>query len=76
MGQSLSQVIATALGSGQLDVVGKGNLVEQRVVALGPTDGDLVTLTDGIKEGDRIISGNLQKIFPGAAVQPLDAGGG
>jgi multidrug efflux system membrane fusion protein len=47
---------------------------EQRVVALGPTDGDL--LTSGIKEGDKIISGNLQKIFPGAAVQPLDGGGG
>lgn len=70
----------TALGSSQFGkyvyVVGKDNLVEQRVVALGPTDGDLVTLTSGIKEGDRIISGNLQKIFPGAAVQPLDGGGG
>lgn len=70
----------TALGSSQFGkyvyVVGKDNLVEQRVVALGPTDGDLVTLTNGIKEGDKIISGNLQKIFPGAPVQPLDAGGG
>jgi multidrug efflux system membrane fusion protein len=34
-----------------------------------------VTLTTGIKEGDKIISGNLQKIFPGAPVQPLDGGG-
>ncbi|MBB6469554.1 multidrug efflux system membrane fusion protein [Aminobacter lissarensis] len=69
----------TALGSSQFGkyvyIVGKDNLVEQRVVALGPTDGDLVTLTSGIKEGDKIISGNLQKIFPGAAVQPLDGGG-
>ncbi|GAA2848857.1 multidrug efflux system membrane fusion protein [Aminobacter aminovorans] len=69
-----------ALGSSQFGkyvyVVGKDNLVEQRVVALGPTDGNLVTLTSGIKEGDKIISGNLQKIFPGAPVQPLDAGGG
>ncbi|MCX8568388.1 efflux RND transporter periplasmic adaptor subunit [Aminobacter sp. MET-1] len=69
----------TALGSSQFGkyvyVVGKDNLVEQRVVALGPTDGDLVTLTSGIKEGDKIISGNLQKIFPGAPVQPLDGGG-
>ncbi|BBD37211.1 hemolysin D [Aminobacter sp. Y103A] len=70
----------TALGSSQFGkyvyVVGKDNLVEQRVVALGPTDGELVTLTSGIKEGDKIISGNLQKIFPGAPVQPLDGGGG
>jgi hypothetical protein len=27
-----------------------------------------VTLTNGIKEGDKIISGKLRKIFPGAAV--------
>ena len=70
----------TALGSSQFGkyvyVVGKDNLVEQRVVALGPTDGELVTLTSGIKEGDKIISGNLQKIFPGAPVQPLDGSGG
>lgn len=59
----------TAPGSSQFGkyvyVVGKDNLVERRVVALGPTDGDLVTLTNGIKEGDKIIAGNLQKIFPG-----------
>lgn len=65
----------TALGSSQFGkyvyVVGKDNLVEQRVVLLGPTDGDLVTLTSGVAEGDRIISGNLQKIFPGAPVKPL-----
>ena len=70
----------TALGSSQFGkyvyVVGKDNLVEQRVVALGPADGELVTLTSGIKEGDKIISGNLQKIFPGAPVQPLDGSGG
>ncbi|MRX37231.1 efflux RND transporter periplasmic adaptor subunit [Aminobacter sp. MDW-2] len=70
----------TALGSSQFGkyvyIVGKDNLVEQRVVALGPTDGELVTLTSGIKEGDKIISGNLQKIFPGAPVQPLDGSGG
>ncbi|MRX37233.1 hypothetical protein [Aminobacter sp. MDW-2] len=48
--------------------------VEQRLVAVGPTDG--APPTSGIKEGDKIISGNLPKIFPGAPVQPLDGGGG
>ncbi|MBD0415184.1 efflux RND transporter periplasmic adaptor subunit [Oryzicola mucosus] len=65
----------TALGSSQFGkyvyVVGKDNLVEQRVVLLGPADGDLVTLTSGVNEDDKIISGNLQKIFPGVPVQPV-----
>lgn len=69
-----------ALGSGQFGkyvyVVGTDNLVEQRVVALGSTDGNLVTLTNGIKEGDKILAGNLQKIFPGGSSQTLKAGGG
>jgi multidrug efflux system membrane fusion protein len=65
----------TALGSSQFGkyvyVVGKGNVVEQRLVSLGPADGDLVTVSSGVTEGDQVISGNLQKIFPGAPVQPL-----
>jgi multidrug efflux system membrane fusion protein len=65
----------TALGSSQLGkyvyVVGKGNVVEQRLVSLGPVDGDLVALSSGVSESDRVIAGNLQKIFPGAPVQPI-----
>ena len=65
----------TALGSSQLGkyvyVVGEGNKVEQRLVSLGPTDGDLVVVLKGVSEGDQVISGNLQKIGPGAPVQPL-----
>lgn len=65
----------TVLGSSQFGnyvyVVGKDNSVEQRVVSLGPVEGDLVALTSGVTEGDRIISGNLQKIFPGAPVSPI-----
>jgi multidrug efflux system membrane fusion protein len=65
----------TALGSSQLGkyvyVVGDGNKVDQRLVSLGPTHGGLVAITRGISEGDRVINGNLQKIGPGALVQPL-----
>jgi multidrug efflux system membrane fusion protein len=65
----------TALGSSQLGkyvfVVGKGNVVEQRPVSLGQADGGLVTVTTGVAEGDQVIDGNLQKIGPGAPVQPL-----
>ncbi|MCR5856402.1 efflux RND transporter periplasmic adaptor subunit [Mesorhizobium sp. J428] len=68
----------TALGSSQFGryvyVIGKDNVVEQRIVSLGPANGPLVSLTSGVSEGDQIISGNLQKIFPGAPVKPISDG--
>jgi multidrug efflux system membrane fusion protein len=64
-----------ALGSSQLGkyvyVVGKNNVVEQRMVSLGPSDGVMVTIEKGVSEGDQVIDGNLQKIGPGAPVQPM-----
>jgi multidrug efflux system membrane fusion protein len=64
----------TALGSSQLGkyvyIVGEGNKVDQRLVSLGPSDGDLVAVLKGVSEGERVINGNLQKIGPGALVQP------
>ena len=64
-----------ALGSSQLGkylyVVGKGNVVEQRVVALGASDGTLVTIEKGVSAGDQVIDGNLQKIAPGMPVNPM-----
>ena len=63
-----------AVGSGQLGkyvyVIGEEGTAEQRPVTLGGTSGDLVAAA-GVKEGDRVITGNLQKIGPGAPVQPL-----
>lgn len=64
-----------ALGSSQLGkylyVLGKGNTVDQRIVSLGPTNGDLIAISSGIAEGDQVITGNLQKIGPGMPVSPL-----
>jgi multidrug efflux system membrane fusion protein len=64
----------TALGSSQLGkyvyVVGEGNKADQRLVLLGPTDGSLVSVLKGVSEGEHVISGNLQKIGPGAAIRP------
>jgi multidrug efflux system membrane fusion protein len=64
----------TALGSSQLGkfvyVVGEGNKVDQRLVSLGPIDGGLVAVLKGVSEGEHVINGNLQKIGPGALVQP------
>ncbi len=45
------------------------------MVKLGPTYGELVVVDKGVKEGESIITGNLQKLGPGAAVQPKPAAG-
>jgi multidrug efflux system membrane fusion protein len=62
-----------AVGSSQIGkfvyVVGPDNKVDQRYVSLGPTDGDVVIVTKGVNEGDRVIVGNLQKVGPGTLVQ-------
>jgi multidrug efflux system membrane fusion protein len=64
-----------AIGSSQLGkyvyIVGPDDKAAQKLVTLGPTDGDLVSIASGLAEGDRIITGNLQKIGPGSPVQPL-----
>ncbi|WP_457580073.1 efflux RND transporter periplasmic adaptor subunit [Ensifer canadensis] len=74
---NVMMVPETALGSSQLGkyvyVVGKDDTVEQRLVILGPTSGDLIGLASGVSEGDQVITGNLQKIFPGAPVKPMPA---
>ena len=65
-----------AVGTSQLGkfvfVAGEGDKVEQRPVTLGPTEGALVAVLKGVGEGDRVISGNLQKIGPGMPVKPME----
>jgi membrane fusion protein, multidrug efflux system len=64
----------TALGSSQLGkyvyVVSADGKAEQKLVSLGPTDGESVSVT-GLSETDRVITGNLQKIGPGSPVAPI-----
>lgn len=66
-----------ALGSSQLGkflfVVGDAAKVEQRMVSAGQSDGDQIAILSGVKEGEQVITGNLQKIGPGMPVQPLPA---
>lgn len=50
-------------------VLGQDGKVAQRMVVLGDTYDDLVIVTDGVKAGDRVITGQLQKLKPGMAVE-------
>jgi multidrug efflux system membrane fusion protein len=66
-----------ALGSNQMGkfvyVVGEGDKAELRPLELGPKDGELVSVIKGLSLDDRVIVGNLQKIWPGSPVQALPA---
>ena len=65
----------TALGSNQMGkfvyVVSADDKAQLRLLTLGPMDGDLVSVVKGLREGEHIIVGNLQKIGPGSPVKPL-----
>jgi len=63
-----------ALGTDQdkkfVNLVGEGNKVEYRVVTLGPVVENLRVVTSGLKAGERIVVGGLQRVRPGAVVVP------
>jgi multidrug efflux system membrane fusion protein len=45
--------------------------VEQRFIETGALMGDKVVVNKGLNPGDKVITGNLQKIGPGMPVQAL-----
>jgi membrane fusion protein (multidrug efflux system) len=53
-------------------VVGAGNKVELRTVTLSRELGDQWLIDDGLKVGDRVIVEGVQKVMPGAEVQPVE----
>ena len=58
---------------------GKGLVARQRSVELGPVVGNFYTVQTGVKAGERLIAGGIQKIRDGAPVQQAPAankGGG
>jgi RND family efflux transporter MFP subunit len=63
-----------ALGSGQggryLLVVNADNVVEQRTVEVGQTEGELRVIEKGLKPDDRVVVGGLLKAIPGQKVDP------
>jgi hypothetical protein len=52
-------------------VVGANNKAEYRPVEIGPLAGNLRIIRTGLKPGDRVIVGGLQKVKPGDTVSPV-----
>lgn len=61
-----------ATGSTSAMVVNSDNVVEQREVRVSQTIGDQWLVENGLKPGDRVIVEGLQKIRPGALVEPSE----
>jgi multidrug efflux system membrane fusion protein len=51
-------------------VVGEGNKAEYREVTLGASSQGLRVVLSGLKPGERIVVNGLQRVRPGAVVQP------
>ena len=61
-------------GNASAMVVGADGKVEQRAVKVSRSIGDKWLVDDGLKAGDKVIVEGLQKIKPGAEVQPTERG--
>ena len=63
-----------ALGSDQggryVLVVNAEDVVEQRKVQIGPLDGDLRVIENGLKVDDRVVTAGLLRAIPGQKVEP------
>ena len=64
----------TAIGQNQqgeyLLVVGQDNVVEQKPVKAGQTEGGLRVIDSGITAGDWVVTGGVQRAIPGQKVEP------
>ena len=64
------QAVIDLQGSHQLAVLESGNKVAIRTVKLGETVGHNWIVLDGVNAGERVIVAGLQKVRPGAQVDP------
>ncbi len=59
---------------GSVMILGPGNVAQPRPVKLGVVEGDRWVILSGLKPGDKVIVDGLQKVMPGAKVNPKPLG--
>ncbi len=57
-------------------VVGDGNKAEQRRITLGQSTPDQAVVSAGLKEGETVVVDGVQRVRPGAVVNPAPANAG
>ena len=68
----MPQAVGVSQTGQYLYTVSRDDKAEQRFVTLGPRYGDRVVVNGPVKEGDRVIVGNLQRLSPSVLVQPQE----
>ena len=61
------RAVAPAAGLSKVFVIENGKAVE-RIVKTGATDGDLIEIVEGVKDGETVATSNLDKLQSGTAV--------
>ncbi len=61
------RAVVTVAGLSKVFVVENGKAVE-RIVKTGATDGDLIEIAEGVKDGETVATSNLDKLHTGVAV--------
>jgi RND family efflux transporter MFP subunit len=62
------RAVVTAAGLTKLFVIENGSAIE-RIVKTGASDGDLIEITEGVKEGEAVALSNQEKLQTGVAVK-------
>lgn len=68
------KAVSEQLGKYSVYVVGDSSKVEQRIVTLGSETQGNIVITNGLKEGEVIVSEGIMKLRPGAVVQATNEG--
>jgi membrane fusion protein (multidrug efflux system) len=68
------RAVSQLQGSYQVAVVGPDNKVSIKTVTVGDRDGNDWVIQDGLKPGEKVIAEGIQKVRPGALVNPKPFG--
>jgi membrane fusion protein, multidrug efflux system len=68
------RAVSELQGSYQVALVGADNKVTMKVVKVGPVDGNLWVIEEGLKPGDKVVVEGLQRVRSGMTVVPKEAG--
>jgi membrane fusion protein, multidrug efflux system len=67
------RAVSELQGSFQVAVVGADNKVTIKVVKVGPTEGNMFVIEEGLKAGDKVVVEGIQRVRSGMTVVPTEA---
>ena len=67
------RAVSELQGSYQVAVVGPDNKVTMKVVKVGPTEGSMYVIDEGLKAGDKVVVEGIQRVRSGMTVVPTEA---